>query len=197
METRSVLGVLNALAGRLSDSTMQRLNYEADEKGRKAADIARGFLVESGLIEADARAGGGPVQRGIAVLAGGFEIDPALDEELDEFRDVIELNVTAVWHLSKLFGVGMVAAGSGSIINIASIDGKRGGGIFGNTLYATSKAGVIGLSKGLAREGGPYGINVNAICPGLRQGPVPSRGFSSTRQCPILPRHRDCAADTP
>lgn len=55
---------------------------------------------------------------------------------------------------------------SGKIINIASIAGKRGGGILGNTAYAASKAGVLGLTKGLARELGPYGINVNAITPG-------------------------------
>lgn len=55
---------------------------------------------------------------------------------------------------------------SGKIINIASIAGKRGGGILGNTAYAASKAGVLGLTKGLARELGPYGVTVNAITPG-------------------------------
>jgi len=56
--------------------------------------------------------------------------------------------------------------GSGKIINIASVAGKRGGGLLGNTAYAASKSGVIGLTKGIAREVGVYGINVNAITPG-------------------------------
>ena len=50
---------LNALAGRLSDETMQALNYEADEKGLKARDVARGFLEREGLIERGAEAGDG------------------------------------------------------------------------------------------------------------------------------------------
>lgn len=60
----------------------------------------------------------------------------------------------------------MLKQKSGKIINIASIAGKRGGGLLGNTAYAASKSGVIGLTKGLARELGPFGINVNAITPG-------------------------------
>lgn len=58
---------------------------------------------------------------------------------------------------------------SGRIINIASVAGKRGGGLLGNTAYAASKAGVLGLTKGLARELGPFGVNVNAITPALTE----------------------------
>jgi NAD(P)-dependent dehydrogenase (short-subunit alcohol dehydrogenase family) len=52
------------------------------------------------------------------------------------------------------------------VINIASVAGKRGGGLLGSAAYATSKAGLIGLTKALARELAPHGITVNAICPG-------------------------------
>lgn len=63
----------------------------------------------------------------------------------------------------------MLEQKSGTIINISSIAGKRGGGLFGNTVYAASKSGVIGLTKGLARELGPFGIRVNAVCPGYTE----------------------------
>jgi len=52
-------GLLGGLAGRISDRTMQRLNFEADEKGRKASNIARRFLIEEGLLEEDAKQGKG------------------------------------------------------------------------------------------------------------------------------------------
>jgi 3-oxoacyl-[acyl-carrier protein] reductase len=61
----------------------------------------------------------------------------------------------------------MIGNRSGKIVNIASIAGKLGGGFRGTAIYASSKAGVIGLTKGLAREGGPFGINCNAVCPGV------------------------------
>lgn len=89
-----------------------------------------------------------------------------LESDEQDWDRIMGVNLKGAFNTCSCVFPSMVARKSGKIINIASIAGKRGGGIFGNTLYATSKAGVIGLTKGLAREGGPYGINVNAICPG-------------------------------
>ena len=89
-----------------------------------------------------------------------------IESSEEDWNRIISVNLTGVFNTCRAAFPVMVNQRYGKIINIASIAGKRGGGIFGNTLYATSKAGVIGLTKGLAREGGPYGINVNAICPG-------------------------------
>ena len=66
----------------------------------------------------------------------------------------------------------MSASGYGKILNIASISAFKGGGIVGNTLYGASKSAVVALTQGFAREFGPFGINVNAIAPGLTQTPM-------------------------
>lgn len=83
-----------------------------------------------------------------------------------DWTRVLDINLKGVINTCHAVFPSMVERKYGKIVNIASIAGKVGGGIFGNTIYGTSKAGVIALTKGLAREGGPSGINVNAICPG-------------------------------
>ena len=85
---------------------------------------------------------------------------------------IISINLKGVFNTCHAVLPVMIENKYGKIINIASIAGKRGGGVFGTTLYATSKAGVIGLTKGIAREAGQFGVNVNAICPGPTNTPM-------------------------
>jgi len=72
--------------------------------------------------------------------------------------------------------------GTASIVNISSLSAQQGGGIFGGPHYCAAKAGVLGLTRAMAREFGPEGIRANAITPGLvmtdfsRRGPAADAG---------------------
>lgn len=92
---------------------------------------------------------------------------PILETSLQDFERQIKINLNSVFLCTKAVFPSMMAQRSGKIINIASIAGKRGGGIMGKSAYAASKGGVIAFTKAAAREAGPFGINVNAITPGL------------------------------
>lgn len=83
----------------------------------------------------------------------------------DEWRTVLDVNLTGAFHVLRAAVPGMVRAGGGRIVNIASINGLRGK--FGQANYAAAKAGLIGLTKTAAREFGGKGITVNAIAPGM------------------------------
>jgi acetoacetyl-CoA reductase/3-oxoacyl-[acyl-carrier protein] reductase len=84
------------------------------------------------------------------------------DEEWDA---VIAVNLSAAFALIRAVAPGMVAAQSGRIVNISSINGLRGK--FGQANYAAAKAGLIALTKTAAREFGPKGVTVNAVAPGM------------------------------
>jgi 3-oxoacyl-[acyl-carrier protein] reductase len=91
---------------------------------------------------------------------------PLLETTLDQWDRIMAVNARSVFLCSKAALKLMMAQRSGKIINIASVAGKRGGGLLGNSSYAASKGAVIAFTKGVAREGAPYAINVNAITPG-------------------------------
>lgn len=92
---------------------------------------------------------------------------PLLDTSTEEFNRQIDINLKSVFYSCKAVFPAMMKQRSGKIVNIASIAGKRGGGIMGRSAYAAAKGGVIAFTKAVAREGAPFGINVNAITPGL------------------------------
>ncbi|MFM8267896.1 MAG: SDR family NAD(P)-dependent oxidoreductase [Ilumatobacteraceae bacterium] len=88
------------------------------------------------------------------------------DETLDDFRRAMEVNVTAVWHLSKLVAPSMVQRGGGSIVNIASMFGLVGSSPVKQAHYCASKGAVINLTRELGVQWARRGIRVNALCPG-------------------------------
>ena len=95
----------------------------------------------------------------------GFKV--AVEQEtLDTFRDTMELNVTAVWHLSKLVAPAMIAHGGGSIINVASMLGHVAASPVKQAHYCASKGAVVNLTRELAAQWARKGIRVNALCPG-------------------------------
>ena len=87
---------------------------------------------------------------------------------LDETRldEMIGVNLKGVVHCCRAVAPGMIERRSGKIVNIASIAGL-GTALPNTTPYAATKAAVLALTKRLALELGPHGINVNAICPGF------------------------------
>jgi NAD(P)-dependent dehydrogenase (short-subunit alcohol dehydrogenase family) len=106
---------------------------------------------------------------GVQVLVNNAGIGHTVaveDEDLDTFRAAMELNVTAVWHLSKLAAVHMTAARYGSIVNVASMLGHVGATPVKQAHYCASKGAVINLTRELGLQWARKGVRVNALCPG-------------------------------
>jgi 3-oxoacyl-[acyl-carrier protein] reductase len=88
----------------------------------------------------------------------------------DEWDDVIAVNLTSVFVLTRGILRGMMRRRAGRIVNIASISGVLGNPGQGN--YAASKAGLVGMTKSLAREVSSRGITANCVAPGFIQTPM-------------------------
>lgn len=80
---------------------------------------------------------------------------------------VLDVNLRGTLYMSQALIPHMRDRGAGSIVNISSVSAQRGGGIFGGPHYSAAKAGILGLTKAMARELAPDGIRSNAICPGF------------------------------
>jgi len=103
---------------------------------------------------------------------------PALTMRDDEFRAVIETNLTGQWRVARAVAQKLIdAKRGGSIINIASVAGERAVGAL--AAYGASKAGLVMLTGSLAVEWAPYGIRVNAISPGYIKTDLNAAFFDS------------------
>jgi NAD(P)-dependent dehydrogenase (short-subunit alcohol dehydrogenase family) len=98
--------------------------------------------------------------------AGIADVVPFEELDLAQLRDMIEVNLVSVMVLAQLAGQAMLAAGGGSIVNIASILGLVAPGDTAMAGYTAAKAGVIGVTRDLAAEWGRRGVRVNALAPG-------------------------------
>ena len=97
--------------------------------------------------------------------AGVLVLKSGIDMSLDEFRRVLDINLTGAFLTARTFGRHMVERGlRGSIVFTASLFGLRGGAE--NAAYSASKFGVIGLAQCLAADLARAGVRVNTVCPG-------------------------------
>ncbi|MEI8392333.1 MAG: SDR family oxidoreductase [Actinomycetes bacterium] len=88
------------------------------------------------------------------------------EEDLETFRTAMEVNVTAIWHLSKLCAPYMKEAGGGNIVNIASMFGIVGSSPVKQAHYCASKGAVLNLTRELGLQWARRNIKVNSLCPG-------------------------------
>ena len=100
--------------------------------------------------------------------AGIVRFGPLLDITLDDWRAVVEVNLTGTWICARSVGRRMVERGSGSIVNITSMNGVAPGPNGG--AYGATKAAVALLTQQMALEWGAHGVRVNAVAPGLIDG---------------------------
>jgi 3-oxoacyl-[acyl-carrier protein] reductase len=150
-------------SGEKANELIKQLKDKGAEAIAVKADVTKNNEVAQ-LIEATKKAFGSEVH--ILVNVAGGLIARKILEDMDEafWDQVIELNLKSVFLLSK-YVVPLMPAGS-SIINFSSQAARDGGG-FGAMAYATSKGAVSTFTRGLAKELGPKGIRVNAVCPGM------------------------------
>ena len=85
----------------------------------------------------------------------------------DDYDAVLDANLRGTLNMSQAVIPHMRGRGAGSVVNMSSVSAQRGGGVFGGPHYSAAKAGILGLTRAMARELAPDGIRVNAICPGF------------------------------
>ncbi|MCF3935531.1 3-oxoacyl-[acyl-carrier-protein] reductase [Acuticoccus sp. M5D2P5] len=148
----------------VTGSTLERAEAAKERIGADvalSANLGDRAAVDALISAADAA---GPVD--ILVNCAGVTRDGLVMRMKDaDFDEVIEVNLTAAFRLSRALLRGMIKRRGGRIINVGSVVGATGNA--GQVNYAAAKAGLVGMTKSLAREVAARGITVNTVAPGF------------------------------
>lgn len=168
----------------LSGTRVDALQALADELGDGAHVVPADLSSENGATDLIANAIQAMGQIDILVNNAGLTRDTlAMRLKDEDWQMVLDVNLTSAFRLSKACLRGMMKARWGRIIGITSIVGVTGNA--GQTNYAASKAGMIGMSKSLAQEVASRGITVNCIAPGFIATPM-TEALTEDQQSGIL-----------
>ncbi|MBN2738112.1 MAG: 3-oxoacyl-[acyl-carrier-protein] reductase [Spirochaetales bacterium] len=145
---------------------MAELSSIAAEKGTKVhfkkSNVAQEEVITKTIEEIIEESGGVD----ICVNNAGITRDGLMFRmSTDDWKNVIDINLTSAFYVCRIMGRHMMKRKTGSIINMASVVGV--GGNAGQTNYSASKAGLIGLTKSLSKEIASRNVRVNAIAPGF------------------------------
>jgi NAD(P)-dependent dehydrogenase (short-subunit alcohol dehydrogenase family) len=111
--------------------------------------------------------------------AGIVRFGPLLEQSVDDWRTVLNVNLTGTYIVAREAGLRMVPRGSGVIINLSSLNAVQPGP--GAGAYPAAKAGVANLTEHLALELGPSGVRVNCVAPGFIDGGMSAPLFADPR----------------
>ena len=174
--TGSATGIGRAIAGLFAESVAGLLLLDRDGEGNRRAaaelrsrtrvlDVALDLrdrpAIEAAIESAQRQLG--PIDV-LVNNAGIYLRQPFLDMSEQQWDDMQAINLKSMFHMIQATLPGMIAGGSGKIVNLSSVTFHVG--MPNLTHYVASKGGVIGLTRALAREVGPHKINVNCITPG-------------------------------
>lgn len=90
-----------------------------------------------------------------------------MDIAAENYDAVLDVNLRGTLYMSQALIPHFRQNGRGAIVNMSSVSAQRGGGIFGGPHYSAAKAGILGLTKAMARELAADGVRANAVCPGF------------------------------
>ena len=169
--TGGASGIGAALVERLK--TRGVLVASLDVRAAPASDLS--FEVDVGDADAVLRAVhrinselGPPT---LAVHCAGITRDAMLWKlAVEDWESVLRVNLSGAWFLLRAMVPYMRTAGTGSVVFVGSINGARGK--IGQSAYAASKAGLVGVAKTAARELGRFGVRVNVVAPGFVETPM-------------------------
>lgn len=104
----------------------------------------------------------------------------------EEWDKIINIDLTSVYVTSQIIFRHMAENGGGRIVNLASIAGKVGGGYLGTSAYAAAKAGVIALTKAIAKDGAALNIYCNSLCPAYTDTPLVKDALTGEKREKVL-----------
>lgn len=127
-----------------------------------ACDVADAEAVDAFVRESEERLG--PLDL-LVNNAGITRDNPLVLSSFQDWRAVLDTNLTGTWNVCRVMAFRFMKVSGGAIVNMSSVAGVDGNA--GQTPYAASKAGIIGLSMSLAKEVAAYGVRVNVVAPGF------------------------------
>ena len=152
----------------------KNMNYDGEALASQIHSMGRKtLLIEADVsIEFEVKQMFSTIQKHFGCLdilvnnAGTSQAKDIFETKLEDWRYIIDTNLSSCFFCSKAARMLMSSQHSGRIINISSVVGERGA-LFGHVHYASTKSGMLGMTKTLARTGAPLGITVNAVAPGI------------------------------
>lgn len=165
-----------ALGGKaiIVDVNAEKIQTVAEEIGN-----AVGYVVDLGDADATAKIFEQIIEEqgriDVLINNAGIVSTPRFEElTLAEWNRVIAIDLTSVFVASQIVFRHMTKTGGGRIVNLASVAGKVGGGYLGTSAYAAAKAGVLSLTKSIAKDGSDKNIYCNSVCPAYTCTPLQS-----------------------
>jgi NAD(P)-dependent dehydrogenase (short-subunit alcohol dehydrogenase family) len=149
--------------------------FDVEETDGRSVDVTSEHVVKEAFATVSGRFGGVDI---LVNNAGRVARKPAVELMVEEWQQVVDVNLTATFICSRIAHPYLKARGGGVIVNMASIMGLSGG-LFPNASYQASKGGIVNLTRALALEWAVDNIRVNAVAPTFVKTDMTTAVFSN------------------